>query len=113
MKKNNNFKILIVLSICLACFIFYLWRFSPFLPHINRNNDESFTYNNINYSIYSEPDFMEKFQNIKRGKKIAIINKQGDLPKCTVYEAIGENADKVLIVHEEIIMSIDSYYVAK
>lgn len=56
---------------------------------------------------------MEKFQNIKRGKKIAIINKQGDLPKCTVYEAIGENADKVLIVHEEIIMSIDSYYVAK
>lgn len=56
---------------------------------------------------------MEKFQNIERGKKIAIINKQGDLPKSTVYEAVGENSDKILIVYEEIIMSVDSYYIAK
>ncbi|MEG0844238.1 MAG: hypothetical protein RSD22_11560 [Romboutsia sp.] len=113
MKKNNYFKLLIVLLVCIVCFLFYLWRYSPFLPHINRNSDESFIYNNIRYSIYSEPDFVEKFQNIERGKKIAIINKQGNLPRCTVYEATGENFNDVLIVYEEVIMSTDSYYTAK
>ena len=47
---------------------------------------------------------------LERGKKIAIINKQGDLPICSVYEAKGDNSKDILIVHEEIIMSIDTYY---
>ena len=113
MRKNNNSKILIVLLICIALVMSYLWWFSPFLPHINRNADESFIYNNMTYSRYSEPDFMKKFQDIKRGKKIAIIKKQGDLPRCSVYKAVGKNSDNILIVYEEIIMSIDDYYIGK
>ncbi|WP_455539222.1 hypothetical protein [Terrisporobacter sp.] len=41
---------------------------------------------------------------------MAVINKQGDLPKCSVYESEGENSKNILIVHEEIIMSVDTYY---
>ena len=53
---------------------------------------------------------MEKYGDLERGKKIDIINKQGDLPICSVYEAKGDNSKDILIVHEEIIMSIDTYY---
>ena len=53
---------------------------------------------------------MEKFNHLDRGKKVAIINKQGDFPKCIVYESKGANSENILIVHEEIIMSIDTYY---
>ena len=53
---------------------------------------------------------MEKYGDLERGKKIAIINKQGDLPICSVYEAKEDNSKDILIVHEEIIMSIDTYY---
>lgn len=108
MKKNN----ILIISVVFCIFIlgFYIWRFSPFLPHINRNNDGSFTYKNITYSEYNNTDFMEKYGDLERGKKIAIINKQGDLPICSVYEAKGDNSKDILIVHEEIIMSIDTYY---
>lgn len=107
--KKNNILIILVVS-CIVILGFYIWRFSPFLPHINRNNDGSFTYENITYSQYSGEDFMEKFSHLERGKKVAIINKQGDLPKCSVYEAKGDNSKDILIVYEEIIMSIDTYY---
>lgn len=113
MKKSKFLKISILSLICISAIIFYIWRFSPFLPHIDRNEDGSFTYNNITYVMYTESDFVEKFENTKRGKKIAIINKQGELPRCTVYEAQGDNSENVLIVYEEIIMSIDTYYIAK
>ena len=53
---------------------------------------------------------MEKFNHLDRGKKVAIINKQGNLPKCSVYESKGSNSENILIVHEEIIMSVDTYY---
>ena len=106
MRTNNSLIILVV-----SCIVgFYIWRFSPFLQHINRNNDGSFTYENITYTEYNEDDFMEKFSHLERGKKVAIINKQGHLPKCSVYESKGANSKNILIVHEEIIMSIDTYY---
>ena len=54
--------------------------------------------------------FMEKFNHLDRGKKVAIINKQGDFPKCSVYESKGSNSENILIVHEEIMMSVDTYY---
>ncbi len=107
--KKNNILIISVVS-CIIILGFYIWRFSPFLPHINRNNDGSFTYNDITYTEYTEEDFMEKFSHLERGKKVAIINKQGNLPRCVVYEPKGDNSKNVLIVHEEIIMSIDTYY---
>ena len=53
---------------------------------------------------------MEKFNHLDRGKKVAIINKQGDFPKCSVYESKGANSENILIVHEEIIMLVDTYY---
>ena len=53
---------------------------------------------------------MEKFNHLDRGKKVAIINKQGNLPNCSVYESKGSNSENILIVHEEIIMSVDTYY---
>ena len=108
MRKNNN--LIILVASCIVIIGFYIWRFSPFLPHINRNNDGSFTYENITHKEYNEEDFMEKFSQLERGKKIAIINKQGNLPKCTVYESKGANSENILIVHEEIIMSVDTYY---
>lgn len=119
MKKSNVIAISVSLSIFIFICSFYIWRFSPFLPHIDRNDDGSITYNNITYDeyhkidMYSEIDGIEKFSHLKRGKKIAIINKQGDLPRCSVYEAQGDNHENVLIVYEEIIMSIYTYYVAK
>ena len=106
MRKNNILIILVA-----SCIVgFYIWRVSPFLPHINRNSDGSFTYKNITYTEYNEEDFIEKFSHLDRGKKVAIINKQGDLPKCSVYESKGANSENILIVHEEIIMSVDTYY---
>ena len=107
--KKNNILIISVVS-CIVILGFYIWRFCPFLPHINRNNDSSFTYKNITYSEYNKPDFMDKYGHLERGKKVAIINKQGDLSKCSVYEAKGDNSKDILIVYEEIIMSIDIYY---
>ena len=107
--KKNNILIISVVS-CIVILGFYIWRFSPFLPHMNQNNDGSFTYGNITYSEYTEEDFMEKFSHLERGKKVAIINKQGNLPKCTVYEAEGDDSKDILIVYKEIIMSIDTYY---
>lgn len=100
----------LILSLCLFIFCFYNWRYSPFLPHIDRNSDGSFTINGQTYIEYSEVDFMEKYQHLTRGDKIAIINKTDDFPWCTVYEAQG-TSDQVLLVHEEVIMSIDTYYV--
>ena len=108
MKKNNILIISVVSFIVIL--MFYSWRFSPFLPHINPNNDGSFIYRNITYYEYSEEDFMEKFSHLERGKKIAIINKKENLPKCTVYEAKGDNSNDIVIVHKEIIMSVDTYY---
>ncbi|WP_288222470.1 hypothetical protein [uncultured Clostridium sp.] len=113
MKKSKVLKISILSLICISIIIFYIWRFSPFLPHIDRNEDESFTYNNVTYIMYQGADFLEKFKNTKRGKKVAIINKKGELPRCTVYEVQGDNSENILIVYEEIIMSIDTYYIAK
>ena len=107
--RKNNILIISVLS-CIIILGFYIWRFSLFLPHINRNNDGSFTYGNITYAEYTEDDFMEKFSHLERGKKVAIINKQGNLPKCVVYEVKRDNSKNILIVHEEVIMSIDTYY---
>lgn len=92
---------------------FYIWRYSPFLPHIDRNADGTFTLNGNTYAEYNEVDFMEKFRHLKGGKKIAIINKTNELPWCTVYEAQGANSDNILIVFEEIIMSVDTYYITK
>ena len=108
MRKNNI--LIILVASCIVIIGFYIWRVSPFLPHISRNNDGSFTYKNITYIEYNEEDFMEKFSHLKRGKKVAIINKQGDFPKCSVYESKGANSENIFIVHEEIIMSIDTYY---
>ncbi len=108
MKKNNILIILVVF--CMIILEFYIWIFFPFLPHIDRNNDGSFTYRNTTYSEYNKEDFLEKFSHLKRGRKVAVINKQGDLPKCSVYESEGENSKNILIVHEEIIMSVDTYY---
>jgi hypothetical protein len=113
MRKGKILKVSILLLICISSFIFYIWRFSPLLPHIDRNDDGSFTYNNITYVEYTGSDFIEKFENIKRGKKIVIINKQGDRPRGSVYEAQGDNSENILVVDEEIIMSIDTHYIAK
>lgn len=109
-RKSTFFSVSVLLFFCIT---FYVWRFSPFLPHIDRNDDGTFTYDNVIYIDYIEPDFMEKFGHLERGKKIAIINKKGDQPWCTVYEAQGENSENVVIVFPEIIMSIDTYYVMK
>ena len=108
MRKNNI--LIILVASCIVIIGFYIWRFPPFLPNINRNSDGSLTYKNITYTEYNEEDFMEKFSHLERGKKVAIINKQGHLPKCSVYESKGANSKNILIVHEEIIMSIDTYY---
>ena len=106
MRKSNILIILVA-----SCIVgFYIWRVSPFLPHINRNSDGSFTYKNITYTEYNEEYFIEKFSQLEIGKKVAIINKQGDFPKCSVYESKGANSENILIVHEEIIMSVDTYY---
>ncbi len=107
--KKNNILIISVVS-CIVILGFCICRFSPFLPHINRNNDGNFTYKNITYSEYNKPDFMDKYGHLERGKKVAIINKQGDLPRCSIYEAKGDDSKDILIVYEEIIMSIDTYY---
>lgn len=107
--RKNNILIISVVS-CIIVIAFYIWRFSPFLPHISRNNDGSFSYENITYTEYNEGDYMDKFSHLERGKKVAIINKQGNLPKCTVYESKGDNSENILIVHEEVIMSVDTYH---
>lgn len=41
----------------------------PFSPHINQNNNGSFTYGNITYSEYTKEDFMDKFIQLEIGKK--------------------------------------------
>lgn len=106
MKKS---KVLILLVFVFMIILgFYIWRFYPFLPHITRNTDGSFTYNNI---TYVESNNIEEFSNLKRGKKIAIINKFGEFPKCSVYETKGNKSNDILIVYPEIIMSVDTYYV--
>ena len=109
----KNRMITILSLIFLSILVFYIWRASPLLPHIDRNNDGTFTFKGITYIEYSEPDFIEKFEHLKRGKKLAIISKQKDQPWSTIYEAQGSNSKNTLIVHEETIMSIDTYYIAK
>ena len=53
MRKSNILIILVA-----SCIVgFYIWRVSPFLPHINRNSDGSLTYKNIAYKEYNEEDF--------------------------------------------------------
>ena len=111
--KKRWFIYIIIISIFMFICCFYTWRYSPFLPHIDRNPDGTFTLNGNTYEAYNEVDFTEKFGHLKRGKKIAIINKTNELPWCTVYEAQGSNSDNILIVFEEIIMSIDTYYITK
>lgn len=110
-KRRLSFIILLSLFVCMSCF--YIWRYAPFLPHIDRNIDKTFTLNQKTYGEYNEVDFIEKYEHLKRGKKVAIINQTDELPWCTVYEARGANSDDILIVYEEIIMSIDSYYISK
>lgn len=106
MKRNKVLALLVF--VCIIILGFYIWRVSPFLPHITRNNDGSFTYNNI---TYVENNYIEEFSNLKRGKKLAIINKFGEYPKCSVYEVKGHTSNDILIVYPEIIMSVDTYYV--
>lgn len=110
---NKNRIIAALFLIGLSVFVFYLLRFSPLLPHIDRNDDGTFTFKGITYIEYFEPDFIERFGHLKRGKKLAILNKQGDQPWCTIYEPQGNNSENTLIVHEEIIMSVDTYYTVK
>lgn len=97
----------------LFALVFYICRFSPFLPRIDWNEDGSFLYENILYVQYEGSDFVEKFGKYKRGKKIAVINENDEFPLSAVYEVQGNDNKKILIVHEEIIMSIDTYYTAK
>lgn len=113
MKKRIVITTSILLSIFMFVCSFYIWRYSPFLPHIDRNTDGTFTLDGNTYTAYAEVDFMEKFGHLKRGKKLAIINKTNDLPWCTVYEARGGNSENIIIVFEEIIMSVDTYYIIK
>ena len=54
--RKNNLLIIRLLS-CIIILGFYIWRFSPFLPHINRNDDGRFTYGNVTYTEYTEEDF--------------------------------------------------------
>lgn len=42
-----------------------------------------------------------------------LLVNQKDQPWSTIYEAQGSNSKNTLIVHEETIMSIDTYYIAK
>ena len=113
MKKNAVVTTSILFSIFILVCGFYIWRYSPFIPHVDRNADGTFTLNGDTYTAYDDVDFMEKFGHLKRGKKLAIINQTNDLPWCTVYEARGANSENILIVFEETIMSVDTYYVIK
>lgn len=113
MKKNAVLTTSILFSIFILVCGFYIWRYSPFIPHVDRNVDGIFTLNGNTYTAYDDVDFIEKFGHLKRGKKLAIINQTNDLPWCTVYEARGANSENILIVFEETIMSVDTYYVIK
>lgn len=107
--KKNKYIILLVIVFFIFC-IWFNWRYSPFLPHINWNLDGSFEYKNTTYMAYMPSE--DEISEWNRGKRVAVIRKEGDLfPRASIYEVKGSDNQDILIVFKEIFMYNDEYYI--